>query len=164
MRSLEQGGGWEAVRALLRGLNDADLKVRQAAGETLARRPLALDELFAEARRVLAPVGWRVLLGEVGRQGLFWMLAEQLASLAEPVRKLAENWLQAALANGAHKSLVDALGHPDPAVADAVADFLARSGNAGLLASLESAQARAPARQVERLRRLQRRLAEGVAT
>lgn len=93
MRSLERGSGWEAVRGLLRGLNDEHAKVRQAAGESLARRPLALDELFAEARLILTPVGWRVLLSEVGRQGLFWMLAEQLGSPAEPVRKLAEDWL-----------------------------------------------------------------------
>ncbi|MCI0402512.1 MAG: HEAT repeat domain-containing protein, partial [Acidobacteria bacterium] len=163
MRSLEQGSGWEAVRGLLRGLNDGHTSVRQAAGESLARRPLALDELFAEARSVLTPVGWRVLLGEVGRQGLFWMLAEQLASPADPVRKLAEDWLQAALASGAHKSLLDALGHPNPVVADAVADFLGRRGDAGLLAALEASQARAPAAQAERLLRVRRRLAESVA-
>ncbi|MGH9788364.1 MAG: HEAT repeat domain-containing protein, partial [Candidatus Acidiferrales bacterium] len=163
LRSLEQGSGWEAVRGLLKGLNDDHPKVRQAAGESLARRPLALDELFAEARLILTPAGWRVLLGEVGRQGLFWVLAEQLASPAEPVRKLAEDWLQAALANGAHKSLLDALGHPNPAVADAVADFLERRGNAALLAPLEAVRERAPAAQAERLRRLQVRLAESVA-
>lgn len=163
MRSLEQGAGWEAVHGLLRGLNDSHASVRQAAGESLARRPLALDELFAEARRVLTSVGWRVLLGEVGRQGLFWMLAEQLASPAEPVRTLAENWLQAALSNGAHKSLVDALGHPNAAVADAVAEFLGKRGHAGLLPELKAAGAHASAAQTERLRRLQLRLAESVA-
>jgi len=163
MRSLEQQGDWEAVRGLLQGLNDAHPKVRQAAGESLARRPLALDELFAEARVLLTPVGWRVLLGEVGRQGLFWMLSEQLASPAEPVRKLAEDWLRAALANGAHKTLLDALGHPNPTVADAVAEFVARYGDAGLLPALESAQGRAPVAQAKRLRRVQQRLAESVA-
>ncbi|HEX9764751.1 MAG TPA: HEAT repeat domain-containing protein [Candidatus Acidoferrales bacterium] len=163
MRSLEQGSGWEAVRGLLRGLNDEHAKVRQAAGESLARRPLALDELFAEARLILTPVGWRDQLGEVGRQGLFWMLSEQLASPAEPVRKLAEDWLQAALANGAHKSLLDALGHPNASVADAVAEFLARRGDTTVLRELDSAPGRAPAAQVERVRRLKQRLAESVA-
>jgi HEAT repeat protein len=163
LRSLEQGSGWEAVRGLLRGLNDAHPTVRQAAGESLARRPLALDELFREAQPLLTPAGWRVLLSEVGRQGLFWALAEQLASPAVPLRALAEDWLGSALAHGAHKSVVDALGHPNASVADAVAEFLGRRGHAGLLPELRAARARASAAQSERLTRLQHRLAESVA-
>jgi hypothetical protein len=91
------------------------------------------------------------------------VLAEQLASPAEPVKKLAEDWLQAGLANGAHKSLLDALGHPNAAVADAVAEFLARRGDTTVLRELDSAPGRAPAAQVERVRRLKQRLAESVA-
>ncbi|MFQ5724687.1 MAG: HEAT repeat domain-containing protein, partial [Terriglobia bacterium] len=136
-RALGEGEGWETVNLLLQGVDSDHPDVRQAAAETLARQPVPLDELISVARARLSPSGWRLLLGELGRTGLFWVLSQQLSSPSEPVRQLAEQWLRAALEAGAHKTVLDTLAHPNPAVVEAVADFLARWGDQRVQAALE---------------------------
>lgn len=136
-RALGGVEGWETVNALLQGLDSNHPDVRQAAAETLARQPLPLDELIHVARAQLTSQGWGVLLGELGRTGLFWVLSQQLGSPSPPVRHLAEQWLRAALQAGAHKTVLDTLAHPNPAVVEGVADFLARWGDERVRAALE---------------------------
>lgn len=137
VRSLARAGGWATADVVLEALNSDYPEVRQAAAESLAQQPLPLDELIRKARLRLTPQAWRVFLGELGRQGLVWTLAEQLASPVEAVRRIARQWLREALAAGAHKTLLDALAHPDPVVADAVADFLGCWGDNSLRAELD---------------------------
>ncbi|HXE74026.1 MAG TPA: HEAT repeat domain-containing protein [Candidatus Xenobia bacterium] len=159
-RALGVHGGWKAADLLLDALNDTGPDVRHAAGESLAAAPLPLDELFEKARHRLTPIGWGVLLGELGRRGLFWTLAEQLVSPAPAVRALAEQWLRAALENGARKTLLDALFHPEGPVADAMAELLVQHGDASLLPWLEELRARAAEEPggLHRLQRLEQRL------
>jgi hypothetical protein len=121
--------------------------------------------LFEKARERLTPIGWSVLLGELGRRGLFWTLAEQLVSPAPEVRALSEQWLQAGLENGARKTLLDAFFHPEEPVAEAVAELLVRHGDAALLPWLEEMHPRAAEEPdgLRRLERLEQRLAAAVS-
>ncbi|MFQ5777939.1 MAG: HEAT repeat domain-containing protein [Terriglobia bacterium] len=142
MRALGQTRGWKAVELLLEGLEDDRPEVAQGAAESLARQSLPLDQLLQKARERLTLVGWSQLVGELGREGHIWMLAEHLASPVERVQQFGQQWLRAVIEGGAHKTVLDVLTHPDSAVADAMAEFLGRWGQSSWLAELESMAAK----------------------
>lgn len=145
LRALGQVRGWPSVDLLLEGLNDDRPAVRHAAAESLARQPLAPDELLRLAYERLTPPGRQALLATSGAEGLLLALVEQLGSRAVEVRVRAVGWLRAALAAGAYQSLLQVLHHPDPRVAETVADFLATSGEKKLTSDVDEALRRTAA-------------------